>query len=66
MCRERTEPIVADEFAAARFWRPWVAVAELFVTLGDPAWTVDRDRIDHEVCERCWGSGDDGGGHTRH
>lgn len=35
--------------AAARTWRQWSDVAELFVGPPDPAWERDRDEIGHDV-----------------
>jgi hypothetical protein len=48
-----------DEFEPARDWLPWIDVADLFDAFDDPAWTVDRDRMDHTIGEP-W-EGRDGG-----
>lgn len=57
--------MVADDADACRVWRPWADVAELFDASGDPVWTADRDRVDHEVRDPC-GSGCEGrGGQAR-
>lgn len=46
--------MVADSSDTRRVWRPWADVAELFDASGDPAWTVDRARVDQEVRDP-WG-----------
>jgi hypothetical protein len=53
--------MVADDADACRVWRPWADVAELFDASGDPVWTADRDRVDHEVRDP-YGSGCEGRG----
>jgi prevent-host-death family protein len=35
--------------AAARTWRQWTDVAELFAGPADPAWEIDRDEIAHDL-----------------
>jgi prevent-host-death family protein len=35
--------------AAARTWRRWADVSELFAGPADPAWEADRESIAHEV-----------------
>ncbi len=35
--------------AAARAWRKWTDIAELFHGPSDPAWDEDRDAVSHEL-----------------
>jgi len=35
--------------AAARTWRRWTDVAELFAGPADPAWHLDREEIAHDL-----------------
>jgi prevent-host-death family protein len=35
--------------AAARAWRQWDDIAEVFTATNDPEWTTDRDAIPHTL-----------------
>jgi hypothetical protein len=41
--------MVGDRSGVARNWRPSADAAELFETADNPAWTSDRDRLNHEI-----------------
>ncbi len=42
--------------AAARTWRRWADLADLFAGPADPAWAADRDEIAHDLRDP-WAAG---------